>query len=124
MNLGAFSISLNVSDLAASRSFYELLGFSEAAGNEDENWLIMRNENTTIGLFHGMFDNNILTFNPGMGQDMSPRDDCVDVREVQARLLEAGIALGVSIDDGSSHGAGHIVFSDPDGNVVMIDQFS
>ncbi len=122
MKLGAFSISLTVADLAASRAFYEQLGFEVTGGDDTENWLILRNELTTIGLFHGMFDENILTFNPGMTQDMGNTTDFTDVRDIQATLESAGIPPVERIDPGGT-GPAHIVVHDPDGNVVMFDQF-
>ncbi len=88
MNLGAFSVSLTVADLEASRTFYERLGFEVVGGEQDDGWLILRNGFATIGLFHGMLDKNILTFNPGLGQDIAPTRTRTDVREVQ-RVLEA-----------------------------------
>jgi catechol 2,3-dioxygenase-like lactoylglutathione lyase family enzyme len=123
MNLGAFSVSLTVADLEASRTFYERLGFEVAGGEQDDGWLILRNGFATIGLFHGMFDKNILTFNPGLGQDMAPAADRTDVREVQRVLEATGIAIDTKVADDKPEGPGHIVFTDPDGNVIMIDQF-
>lgn len=123
MKLGAFSVSLPVADLARSRSFYESLGFEVTGGNIDENWLIMRNDETVIGLFHGMFDEPILTFNPGIDQQMQPVEGFADVREIQARLLDAGIDLVQATDPDGTEPA-HIVVTDPDGNRIMIDQFS
>jgi lactoylglutathione lyase len=122
MKLGAFSISLAVSDIAASRSFYETLGFSEAGGDPDQGWLILRSGDTTIGLFQGMFEKNLLTFNPGWGPRATPLADTFeDVRAIQARLKAAGIALIEETDpDGS--GPGHITLADPDGNPILIDQ--
>lgn len=122
MKLGAFSVSLTVADLDASRRFYELLGFSVTGGDADENWLIMVNGETVIGLFHGMFDENILTFNPGMTQQMGTTDDFTDVRDVQAALRAAGIEP-VEATDPDAAGPGHIVVVDPDGNRIMVDQF-
>lgn len=121
IELGAFSVSLNVADLDRSRAFYELLGFGVTGGNADENWLILRNGDTTIGLFSGMFDKNILTFNPGLHQDMSQPESFTDVREIQARLVDAGVALTQAVE--SDEGPGHFVVEDPDGNPVMVDQF-
>lgn len=122
MDLGAFSVSLAVADLDRSRSFYEALGFAVAGGDADEGWLILRNGDTTIGLFHGMFESNILTFNPGLGQDMSEPETFTDVREIQARLQAAGIELGETADESSS-GPAHLTLTDPDGNAILIDQF-
>ncbi|MDJ0768451.1 MAG: VOC family protein [Ilumatobacter sp.] len=123
MKLGAFSISLAVADLGASQTFYEALGFEQIGGNADENWLIMRNGDAVIGLFHGMFEQNILTFNPGLTQRADPTDDFTDVREIQSILDSAGIELAVRTDPDAT-GAGHIVLTDPDGNPVMVDQFA
>jgi catechol 2,3-dioxygenase-like lactoylglutathione lyase family enzyme len=122
MKLGAFSISLNVADLDRSRRFYEQLGFAVSGGDADENWLILRNGDAVIGLFHGMFEQNILTFNPGLTQSAEPTDDFTDVREVQAALRGAGVEIAVETDAGAT-GPGHIVVSDPDGNQIMVDQF-
>jgi len=122
MKIGAFSISLSVSDLAASQAFYETLGFEVTGGDADENWLIMRHGETTIGLFHGMFDDNRLTFNPGLNQDMSQTDDFTDVRDAQATLRDAGYDVQVPTEAGGD-GPAHIIVHDPDGNAVMIDQF-
>lgn len=123
MKLGAFSVSLSVADLTASRQFYERLGFEVTGGDADEGWLILKNEQAIIGLFHGMFEGNILTFNPGWGQDGDPTGvDFTDVRDVQATLRTAGVELREATDpDGT--GPAHIVLVDPDGNTVMIDQF-
>jgi len=122
MPLGAFSVSLPVADLAASRAFYEQLGFSVTGGNADENWLIMRSGDTVIGLFHGMFDEPILTFNPGIDQQMQQLDDFTDVRDIQAALSGAGID---PIEGTDPHGTdpAHIVLADPDGHRIMVDQF-
>lgn len=122
MKLGAFSVSLAVDDLARSREFYELLGFEVTGGNADENWLIMANRGTVIGLFHGMFDENILTFNPGLTQQAEPTDDFTDVRDVQSALRDAGVAFVVETESDGT-GPAHIVVTDPDGNQVMVDQF-
>ena len=124
LDLGAFSISLSVADLAKSQAFYEVLGFSATGGSAEENYLIMRNGvGHLIGLFHGMFENNILTFNPGLGQDMSQHETYTDVRELQARFEAAGIELGERVDDDNEAGAAHITLVDPDGNAILIDQF-
>jgi catechol 2,3-dioxygenase-like lactoylglutathione lyase family enzyme len=121
MDLGAFSVSLSVKDIAVSRAFYEALGFTQVAGNQDENWLIMRNGATTIGLFHGMFDGNLLTFNPGWSAENDVLDSFIDVREFQRRLQAGGIELGLSVDEQTS-GPAHITLVDPDGNAILIDQ--
>lgn len=122
MDLGAFSISLAVADLARSRDFYRALGFEETGGSFDENWLIMVNGRSVVGLFHEMFDDNILTFNPGMDPVDGEVDIVDDVRDIQARLKAAGIELEMEVDPDSA-GAGHIVLVDPDGNRIMVDQF-
>lgn len=122
MKLGAFSVSLAVADLDASRRFYETLGFEVTGGDADENWLIMVNGETVIGLFHGMFDENILTFNPGLTQQQEQTTDFTDVRDLQAALRVAGVELTEDTDpDGT--GPAHIVLTDPDGNRIMVDQF-
>lgn len=120
MDLGAFSVSLAVKDLAASRTFYEKLGFSTLGGDAAQGWLILRN-GSTIGLFQGMFEGNILTFNPGWDQEARAVGEFTDVREIQARLDAAGIEIATRADpDGS--GPAHIVLNDPDGNAIMFDQ--
>ncbi|MCB9759887.1 MAG: VOC family protein [Alphaproteobacteria bacterium] len=122
MNLGAFSVSLAVKDLAASRRFYETLGFTVFGGEADQGWLILRNGDTTIGLFQGMFDRNILTFNPGFAQDMSFPEAFTDVRELETALRKAGVDIQESTTAKSPSGPAHIVLTDPDGNPVLIDQ--
>ena len=122
MKLGAFSVSLNVKDLATSKVFYENLGFSVLAGDMKMKYLIMKNGNSLIGLFEGMFKDNILTFNPGWdenGKNIEPFDD---VREIQKRLKDKGIKLDTEIQAVDSVGPSSIVFKDPDGNVILIDQ--
>jgi catechol 2,3-dioxygenase-like lactoylglutathione lyase family enzyme len=121
MQLGAFSISLAVKDLAASRAFYEKLGFKEFGGNASQNWLIMKNGDHVVGLFQGMFEKNMLTFNPGWDQDAKPLDGFTDVREIQRQLKEQGVALA-SEADGTTTGPASIIVIDPDGNPVLIDQ--
>lgn len=121
MNLGAFSLSLAVKDLAASRAFYEKLGFQPAGGNAAQNWLILRNGDTTIGLFHGMFPNNILTFNPGWDSHAKPLAKFTDVREIQRSLKAGGLALATEADE-STAGPASLMLTDPDGNTVLIDQ--
>lgn len=121
IELGAFSISLTVKDLAVSRSFYEKLGFSVYHGEAEHGWLIMRNGSATIGLFQGMFDRNILTFNPGWDADARPVDGFTDVRELE-RLLEArGITFQTRTDPGTV-GPASVVVIDPDGNPILLDQ--
>lgn len=122
MHLGAFSISLSVSDLAASEAFYGHLGFERMGGDPDEGWVILRNRDAIIGLFQGMFEGNILTFNPGLDQSGEPDPDRTDVRDIQAALRDAGIELIQTVDPDST-GAGHITCTDPDGNAILIDQF-
>lgn len=121
MQLGAFSVSLAVKDLNASRAFYEKLGFEVFAGEPDQNWLIMKSGSHAIGLFQGMFEDNILTFNPGWDSDAQELDDFTDVRELQRRLKEAGLELEREVDE-DTKGPGSIVLVDPDGNPILIDQ--
>ncbi len=121
MKLGAFSISLNVKDIRASKEFYEKFGFSVFAGNLDKNYLIMKNEDSLIGLFQGMFERNMLTFNPGWDSNARALDSFDDVRAIQMTLKEDGIFPQQEIDEGSSGPAGFIVI-DPDGNPILIDQ--
>ncbi|MDY6932221.1 MAG: VOC family protein [Halobacteriota archaeon] len=121
MELGAFSVSLNVKDIMASKSFYEGLGFEVFGGDQSQNWLIMKNESCTIGLFQGMFDKNILTFNPGWDQNASELDSFTDVRDLQRQLKEKGIKLQTEADEKSSGPASFIVV-DPDGNPILVDQ--
>lgn len=121
MKLGAFSISLSVKDLKVSQAFYENLGFSVLAGSHDMNYLIMKNEQTLIGLFQGMFENNILTFNPGWDQSAQALEAFDDVRAIQKELQEKGVNLDRMADSEGS-GPGSIVTTDPDGNMILIDQ--
>lgn len=121
MQLGAFSVSLAVKDLAASQAFYEKLDFRVVGGDANQNWLILRNGTTTIGLFHGMFEQNILTFNPGWNADAEALDDFEDVRAIQAKLEERGLEL-TSKADSSSDGPASFVLVDPDGNPILVDQ--
>lgn len=121
MNLGAFSISLAVKDLAASRAFYEKLGFSVFGGDADENWLIMKSGPHVIGLFQGMFDKNILTFNPGWDQDAKPVGKFEDVRQIQKSLKAEGIELVEEADE-TTQGPASLTLVDPDGNPILIDQ--
>jgi lactoylglutathione lyase len=121
MNLGAFSISLAVRDIAASRAFYEKLGFQQVGGDPTQNWLILRNGETTIGLFQGMFERNMLTFNPGWTSQAEPLDAFQDVREIQRHLKANGLAL-TSEADGSTTGPASLTLIDPDGNPILIDQ--
>lgn len=121
MKLGAFSVSLSVKNLQASKEFYEKLGFSVFAGSMEMNYLIMKNEQTLIGLFHQMFDKNILTFNPGWDQEAQTVKDYDDVRKIQQSLKDAGITLAQEADPSGS-GPGSILLFDPDGNTILIDQ--
>ena len=124
MELGAFSVSLNVADLVASQAFYEKLGFEVTGGDPAHNYLILKNGETTIGLFHGMFEGNILTFNPGLTNRMERIEQFLDVREIEGRLSESGVDLveGVAEEAGDS-GPAHVTLIDPDGNSILIDQF-
>lgn len=121
MQLGAFSISLAVKDLSASRSFYEKLGFAVFAGDARQNWLILRNGDSVIGLFQGMFEKNILTFNPGWDQGANDLGEFVDVRDLQRLATEQGLKLDSEVQDGTT-GPGSFSISDPDGNAILIDQ--
>lgn len=121
MNLGAFSVSLNLKDIAASRAFYEKLGFRQIAGNQDENWLILRNGAATIGLFVGMIESTTLTFNPGWNQESEALASFTDVREHQKAFKVAGLEPGVEADE-STTGLGWMTLVDPDGNAILIDQ--
>ena len=121
MKLGAFSISLSVKDLNASKLFYENLGFTVFAGGMEKNYLIMKNENSLIGLFHGMFENNILTFNPGWDENANNIEKFDDVREIQRQLKSNNIKLTTEADENTT-GPASIMVSDPDGNVILIDQ--
>jgi len=121
MKLGAFSISLSVKNLQISKEFYQRLGFSVFAGSDEMNYLIMKNEDTLIGLFHEMFEKNILTFNPGWDQNANVVDSFDDVRSIQNDLKQKGILLAQEVNPGSS-GPGSILLFDPDGNTILIDQ--
>ena len=121
MQLGAFSISLAVQDLDVSRSFYEKLGFT-VTGGDDERYLMMVNGTTIIGLFQGLFDRNILTFNPGLAQDTSRVTDFTDVRDIRASLLADGVEMATDTDPEAT-GPASVVITDPDGNPILIDQF-
>jgi catechol 2,3-dioxygenase-like lactoylglutathione lyase family enzyme len=122
MQLGVFSISLAVKDLAASRAFYETLGFTVFGGDPAQNWLMLKNnEDTIIGLFQGMFEHNILTFNPGWDSNAQKLESFTDVRELQRRLKAQGIQLATEADE-STTGPAYFVAIDPDGNPVLVDQ--
>lgn len=119
--LGAFSVSLAVKDLQASRAFYEKLDFEVAGGDPAQHWLILRNGSVTIGLFQGMFERNILTFNPGWDEKAGPVEAFTDVREHQRRLKSRGLALTSEADE-STTGPASLMAVDPDGNTILIDQ--
>lgn len=121
MKLGAFSVSLSVKDLKVSRAFYENLGFEKFAGDMDKNYLIMRNGDTLIGLFEGMFEGNLLTFNPGWDQNAQNLTEFDDVRVIQQSLKSSGIDLLKEANENTT-GPEHITLTDPDGNVILIDQ--
>lgn len=121
MKLGAFSISLSVKDIEASKSFYEKLGFSAFMGNAADNWLIMKNGDHIIGLFQGMFEKNSLTFNPGWDQDVNTLASFTDVRDLQRELKAQGITMQSEADESTS-GPASFVIVDPDGNPILIDQ--
>lgn len=121
MDLGAFSVSLTVADLSASRAFYEALGFEHVMGDPTQNWLILRNGVTTIGLFQGMFEGNLLTFNPGWSPNAEPLDEFEDVRTLQEKFKADGLEFLGEVDEGTS-GPGSFMLRDPDGNVILFDQ--
>ena len=121
MQLGAFSVSLAVKDLEASKAFYEKFGFQAFAGDAAQNWLILKNGDHVIGLFQGMFEKNILTFNPGWDQNAQKVASFTDVRELQRRLKASGVPL-VSEADESTTGPASFVAVDPDGNPILVDQ--
>lgn len=121
MKLGAFSISLSVKDLAISKDFYEKLGFQLMGGGMDKNYLIMKNEHAIIGLFQGMFNGNILTFNPGWNENAQNLAEFEDIRQIQKNLKESGIDLISQVDEQAS-GPGSIMLTDPDGNMILLDQ--
>lgn len=121
MKLGAFSISLSVKDINVSKQFYESLGFTVFAGDIEKNYFIMKNENSLIGLFQGMFENNILTFNPGWDENANNIKTFDDVREIQRQLKNKGVKLENEADENTSGPASFIV-TDPDGNAILIDQ--
>lgn len=121
MQLGAFSISLTVKDIAASVAFYEKLGFSRFVGDITENWVVLKNGETVIGLFQGMFEKNLLTFNPGWNQDAEAVDTFTDVRDLQRELKAKGVEF-VSEADEETTGPASFMVLDPDGNPVLVDQ--
>jgi lactoylglutathione lyase len=121
MPLGAFSVSLAVKNLDASREFYAKLGFAPFAGQAANGWLILKNGDTVIGLFQGMFEKNLLTFNPGWDQSAQPADPFTDVRELQRRLAAQGVAFMTRADEATS-GPASFMIVDPDGNPILVDQ--
>lgn len=121
MDLGAFSVSLTVKDIAVSKAFYEKLGFTILGGEQSQGWLILKNGSTVIGLFQGMFEKNILTFNPGWDQNAQNLAEFTDVRQIQQQLQAQGVTLLQSADTNTT-GPAHIVLQDPDGNQIMLDQ--
>ena len=121
MDLGAFSISLAVKDIHASKAFYEKLGFEQFAGDPSQNWVILKNGSTVIGLFQGMFEKNMLTFNPGWNADAGRLPSFTDIREIQRRLKEQGVEFVQEADEKTT-GPAHFVIMDPDGNPILFDQ--
>ena len=121
MPLGAFSISLAVKDIEASRQFYEKFGFASSMGDPSKGWLILKNGATVIGLFQGMFEKNTLTFNPGWDQNAQPLEEFTDVRKLQRQLKAQGVALMMEADE-STTGPAHFMVLDPDGNPILVDQ--
>lgn len=121
MKLGAFSVSLNVKDINKSKSFYEDLGFQVLGGDITQNWLIMKNESCIIGLFQGMFEKNILTFNPGWNQNAGNLDSFTDIRDLQKQLKAKGIKMLTEADE-SNLGPASFTIEDPDGNPILVDQ--
>lgn len=121
MKLGAFSVSLTVKDINKSKEFYANLGFEQIGGEAEQGWLILRNDSSTIGLFQGMFDKNLLTYNPGWNQDCSEQEEFTDIRDIQKHLESKGIEIvqGVAED---SNGPGNMTVADPDGNLIFLDQ--
>ena len=121
MELGNFSVSLAVKDIEASKVFYEKLGFTVFGGDQSHGWLIMKNGDQNIGLFQGMFDKNILTFNPGWTSDAQPLSNFTDVRELQRQLKASGVEMMTEADE-SSTGPASFMIADPDGNTILVDQ--
>lgn len=121
MKLGAFSVSLSVKDIKASQAFYETLGFKKYAGDLEKKYLIMKNENSLIGLFEGMFEGNILTFNPGWDENANNLENFEDIREIQKHLQNNNIKLTTEVAEDTS-GPASFMITDPDGNVILIDQ--
>lgn len=121
MKLGNFSLSLTVKDIAISLAFYEKLGFEKFGGDQEQGWLIMKNESCIIGLFQDMFDKNMLTFNPGWDENCSALDNFTDVRDLQKKLKDKGIEIATEADEKSTGPASFMIL-DPDGNPILIDQ--
>ncbi len=121
MQLGAFSISLAVKDIKASKDFYEKFGFQVFHGDITQNWLILKNDDTTIGLFQGMFENNILTFNPGWDSGANELEKFADFRQLQRQLRELGLKFENEVDEDTTGPASFVVV-DPDGNPILVDQ--
>lgn len=121
MKLGAFSVSLSVKDINKSKSFYENLGFQILGGDITQNWLIMKNDSCVIGLFQGMFEKNILTFNPGWNENAESLDSFTDIRDIQKQLKAKGIKM-LSEADETSEGPASFTIEDPDGNAILVDQ--
>lgn len=124
MRLGNFSVSLTVKDIAASRAFYEKLGFKVVSGDQSKNWIVLKNEDTKIGLFQGMFDKNTLTFNPGWDSNKATLADFEDVRDLQKALKARGLtpAAPIPAADESTTGPTYFMLMDPDGNPILVDQ--
>lgn len=121
MKLGAFSISLSVKDIHASKKFYESLGFNAFGGDISQNWIILKNGDTIIGLFQGMFEGNLMTFNPGWDQNAQKLNDFEDIREIQKSLKAANLSF-ISEADETTSGPTSLMVADPDGNVILLDQ--
>ena len=121
LELGAFAVILSVKDIVISKSFYEKMGFKQVGGELSENWVILRNGDTTIGLFHGMFEKNLLYFTPGWDKYGASLDEFVDIRDIQSKLKEAGLEVDSEIEMGSS-GPAFFKIVDPDGNQIWFDQ--
>ena len=121
MDLGNFSVSLNVKDIVASKAFYEKLDFKVVAGKLEQKWIVLQNGNARIGLFQGMFEKNIMTFNPGWTKDMATMKDFPDVREIQRTLKARGITMTTAADE-TTTGPAHFLIADPDSNTLMFDQ--
>lgn len=121
IKLGAFSVSLSVKDLKVSKAFYENLGFEAFGGSMEQNYLIMKNENAIIGLFQGMFEENILTFNPGWDENAKNLEEFDDIREIQKHLKNSGVELTMEADE-STEGPASVMLKDPDGNLILLDQ--